>query len=344
MTTVEFEGRRYEFPQDATREEIFAFLEARKPAAQQPPLPARVPGAAGVLNWAARNPQDALDTLGTGIGATAGMAVPGGPALQIPMAGLGSAAGKRVARDIGSLFGLSGSEEYPSTTESVVDAGMGAAGPAVGAVAKPAARAISGLSRKGAETLEGLMAGAKSAKATADDVGGMAAAMRAQDAGKRLRPKARAREQAQADEMAEIARGAEELSQQAIKTLRDKTLKTIKETGELPKKGGDLLAIAQVIATGDAVTAAALFGGGRALSKARMKAAERLLSDEKVVAWMARKAEGGITPARLLGSLSGLASVEGVSAALKDDIRTLQAESDGMRDDRDVLERMMQIK
>lgn len=58
---------------------------------------------------------------------------------------------------------------------------------------------------------------------------------------------------------------------------------------------------------------------------------------------MAERAKGGISPSALLTSLSGLASIKGLSASMRADIRTLQGESetDGMKGDRDALERMM---
>ena len=54
----------------------------------------------------------------------------------------------------------------------------------------------------------------------------------------------------------------------------------------------------------------------------------RLLENERAVAWMAERAKGGISPSALLTSLSGLASIKGLSASMRADIRTLQGESE----------------
>ena len=261
--------------------------------------------------------------------------------------GLGASAGKRIARDIGSLFNLSGSEEYPSTTETAVDAGLGAAGPAVSAVAKPVARAVSGVSRKTADVLDRLHKGkgdlTRAAKEAADEAEVHAAKMAENPFGSAIEMASGKSSQARWEALKRQAQSTGERFTRVEKELRDRVLKTIEDTGHLPKKGGDFIAALQLVSSGDPVSAAAIFGAGRALSKARMKAAKVLLNDERWVEWMAKRAEGGITPSGLLTSLSGLAAQKGIAPETKQAIRTLQGEeeSEGMRGDRDALQRMM---
>lgn len=294
--------------------------------------------------------QTVLDLLGSGgLGAAGMMAgAPAGPAGSIALGGAGAAAGKRIARDLGALFGLEGSESYPTAGESALDAASGAAGPAASAVARPIARAVTGVSRKGADELKALMEGARTSTAQAENFGARAARMaeeaQAIKAKGRLQTKAKAKAAERAEEMAGIADDAARSADSAVKAQTDRILKTIEDTGKLPTQAGTFAGAVQLIAHGDPVMAAAYLGGGKLLSKARMEAAERLLNNEKVVGWMAEKVKGGITSKQLMGSLTALAAVKGMSPEVKRDIRTLQArETEGMREDRDALERMMRL-
>lgn len=349
MTTVEFEGRRYEFPKDATRDEIVAFLDARsskEPVAttqrSEPPAPAappRVPGAAGALNWAASNPQGALDMLLSGGLSAAGTAAgsPAGPAGSIALGGAGAAAGKRIARDIGSLAGFPGSEEYPSTGESTLDAAAGGAGPALSAVARPATRALTGVSKEAASKVSDAHQVRGAIKSVTDEV----------KHGKSILEKAAgtsAGSKKFAEEIAELAREAGHLADKVPDAAIKRTISEIaKGAGKLPDNAGKLGALIMGVAHGDITSAALLFGAGFGASKVRMAAARRLLRSERAVEWIMERAKGGITPTALLTSLSGLAAVKGLDASTRADIRTLQGEgeSEGLRGDRDALERMM---
>ncbi len=360
MTTVEFEGRTYEFDPGITKDEIFAFLDKPSRAAQQPSPPARVPGAAGMLNWAARNPQEALDTLGTGLGATAGMAAPGGPAVQIPAAGAGAATGKQVARKIGQWARFAGATE-PTGGELTLDALMGGAGPAIGAVARPAARALTGITDDMAKTV--LPAHNKIAEHTL-------AAESAKAAGKGSTDDIF---KGYAEAISKINRGE---STKLSGELKAKIAELSKEAAkgaatEVPRRLGDMSAIVMGIAHGDLTSAALLFGAGAMGSPARVEIAKRILGDRTALKWIVDRTSKGVTPARLLTSLSGLAAVEGITADARHAIRELQGErkpdtlrpstlrggkaegegpprsarfreSRAMRDDRDALERMME--
>ncbi|MFM9847696.1 MAG: hypothetical protein ACKVP3_11115 [Hyphomicrobiaceae bacterium] len=97
--------------------------------------------------------QGALDFAGQTVGTAGGIAAgaPGGPAGMAVGGGLGSVAGKRVARDVGSMFGLEGSEQYPRTTESAIDAAAGAVGPVASAASRVGSRVVTGLKRSDAQ-------------------------------------------------------------------------------------------------------------------------------------------------------------------------------------------------
>jgi hypothetical protein len=84
-----------------------------------------------------------------------------------------------------------------------------------------------------------------------------------------------------------------------------------------------------------------LFSAGFGISKVRIAAARRL-QNERAVEWILQRAKGGISPAALHASLSGLAAIKGLSPEMKGDLQTLQVEETaGMQRDRDALERIM---
>ncbi len=318
--------------------------------------------------------QDLLDMAGQGIGTSLGMGVGSfaGPPGMIVGGGTGSVVGKKVARWLGG-------SEQPDAVESTIDAAGGAAGPAINAAARPFARAISGLlNRKGAVDLDDAI---KLKDATAKAAGN--ARDRADRAERTLRDaethekfaykhagsqddidvarwhagRARKAADERTEAAAEAAKAAG-LSQKAADELRERTLKTIEDTGLLPRKGGDFIAALQFVSSGDPITAMAIFGGGRALSRVRMEAAKTILNNPKTVRWMAEKAEKGITGKQLLGSLTALTVMDWMRPEERSAIATLQGkdedgplkgkgegwrDSRAMREDRDALEEMMQL-
>jgi hypothetical protein len=306
-------------------------------------------------------PQTILDLLGSGgLGAAGMMAgAPAGPAGSIALGGAGAAAGKRIARDVGSLFGLKGSEDYPAASESALDAAAGGAGPAVSAVARPLARAVTGVTKGAASRVQAARGAEKGTNAAVDQIEKLARAS-ADDLAKNPLSSSvlAARGTSQAALTADIAKQASaarfagsETTRKQVEAEVAQIAKTAGRKAELPQDAKVVSAILSGISFGSIEAAGLMYGAAVAASPLRAAAARRILRSENAVKWIAEKAQSGITPARLLGSLSTLAAVKGISPELKRDIRTLQGEgtpqrreSAGMRGDRDALEEMMRLK
>lgn len=140
------DGVIYEFPAAMPDAEIARLIRKDMSARALEGIQQR-----SIANVSEMTAQDALDFAGSGLGAiggaAAGTAFGAVAPVTVPaLAAAGSVAGKRVARDIGSLFGTTGSEQYPGTAESVVDAAAGAAGPIIGSTSRALGRQISGIS------------------------------------------------------------------------------------------------------------------------------------------------------------------------------------------------------
>lgn len=284
-----------------------------------------------------------IQSLLTAGGMAAG--APAGPLGSMALGGAGAAGGKYASRWLGQQLGLEGSE-YPTAGESTLDAVAGGAGPAVGAIAKPIVGKVSGVTREMAGTVAKRRAAGQSYINTMDEQA--AAAKQSNAALEASGPFGPATSLAHGTrEWAEgvAARAAADkatLTKELRGTIDKLAASTAKGAAtEAPRRAGDISAVIMGVAYGDLVSAALLFGSGVAGSPVRVAAARRLLQNEKATTWLAEKAKGGITPARLLTSLSALAAVEGITPQQRRDIRTLQDESEGMRDDRDALERMM---
>ena len=148
-------------------------LGSPAPAPASEPEPTRIPTAGGgvvrmseaVAEWMrGLKPQDALDLGMQGAGTAAGIAAGSlaGPAAPVAMPAGGAAGnitGKQIARAIGQLLGLEGSERPElASIETTVDGLLGTTGPVIGSTVRGVTRLGSGISRETASTARSTVA------------------------------------------------------------------------------------------------------------------------------------------------------------------------------------------
>ena len=328
---LEPDGRvtRAEFPDDASDAEIEAALGGASEAHPSPPPPPQAtaeprrftsepltpaqteslipragigPTVHDIIRWALENPQLALEMLIQGGTTSAGIAAgtPAGPAGQAILGGLGSVAGKRIARDIGRFLGLPGETSQPAVVsgETALDFAEGALGPVASATARPIARVLTGT---GGRTFE-------KARETAGEA-----------------VKESARKAAGAGEtFEEIARAVHKFGETFDKSLREQALQHLKESnlGSMVRRGGELAGLGSAI-LGDPVTGLGYLLGGYALSGLQRSAALRLLSNEKFKRWLADNAPFP-RAVDVATSLAALAADKSLTNTEKADIEALE--------------------
>lgn len=300
-------------------DEIGAILN---PAPVPEPQPTNMPGVgSGVLaitNWIKQNPQAVLDMVmqggGTGLGIAGGALTSPvtGPAGPIVGGAAGNVAGKQLSRRVGQALDFPDAQAPPdlNSIETAIDAGLGAAGPVVTSAARPIARVLTGASPKVVGEQAGRFAERTEALAL-----GRAVDLR----GAIARPESRTTFDEMGRALQETAQNASaQITRTAAETAENAAQRVSGNIQQLTNFG----AIGSAFATGDLTTAAAILGGGHALSAVQRKAATSLMQNEKFVGWLNKAAPS--SRAQFSGSLGAILAEQQLTPAERADITTLR--------------------
>lgn len=312
-------------------DEIDAILNPEPaPEPQATNMPGVGSGVLAIKDWLTRNPAMALEiaaqTLTTGAG-IAGGAVVAGPPGAIAGGAAGNVAGKQIGRRVGQALNLPDAKAPPdlASVETAIDAGLGAVGPVASSTSRPLARVFTGASPKVVSEQAGRFADitrhaddAAAARATGREADLRGFITRSPDERAGYGSMGRAFDQHAQHSTALRREAAEGIARNATETAEQVAQRSSGTARNLTNIG----AIAHAFTTGDLATAAAIFGGGHALSAGQRRSVERLMQNERFVNWLNQAAPK--TSSQLAGSLGAILAEQQLTPAERADITALQ--------------------